>query len=126
MDIIMTENVRPKEKLEMNNFDKEIIKKFREKWEGANTGGHNSISTPVMNEMLSDISSGLYSQRQKIKEEIEGMKHIHEFKNIGGGCLVSGDPKTLCDDHYRCQCGAEFKLKTSLEGHTYLPEIIRG
>jgi len=33
----------------------EWVETFRRKWEGANTGGHNAISTPVMDEMLSDI-----------------------------------------------------------------------
>ncbi|MFL6212742.1 MAG: hypothetical protein ACJ74J_02490 [Blastocatellia bacterium] len=53
--------------------------------------------------------------------------HKHTFENVGGGCLLNfPDPKLMCDDHYRCSCGAEFRLKTSLEGHTYLPKFIQG
>ena len=52
--------------------------------------------------------------------------HKHIFKNVGGGCLIDGDVRTLCDDHYRCDCGAEFRVRTSLEGHTYLPKTIYG
>ena len=50
------------------------------------------------------------------------MKHKkHLFKNIGGGCGFGID-KYPCDDHYKCECGAEFKLLTSQTGHFYLPE----
>ena len=42
---------------------------MRQKWEGANTGGHNSISTPVMEEILSDIENLLEQERKKYIEE---------------------------------------------------------
>lgn len=37
---------------------------FRRKWEGANTGDHNYISTPTINKIIEDI-------REKMKEERE-------------------------------------------------------
>lgn len=49
------------------------------------------------------------------------MSHRHLFKNVGGGCAMGCDPFS-CDDNYRCACGVEFKLKTSLIGHIHLPE----
>ena len=47
-----------------------ILKEFREKWEGANTGGHSSISTPVMDEILSDITQALQAKEKEVREEI--------------------------------------------------------
>ena len=38
---------------------------MRQKWEGANTGGHNAISTPVMEEILVDIENLLEQEREK-------------------------------------------------------------
>jgi hypothetical protein len=43
----------------------EWVETFRRKWEGANTGGHNAISTPVMDEMLSDIQDTIDEEREK-------------------------------------------------------------
>ena len=50
------------------------------------------------------------------------MAHKHLFKNIGGGCLIDITNPLACDDHYACECGLDFKLKTSHTGHRYLPE----
>jgi len=52
-------------------------------------------------------------------------KHKHIFKHIGGGCLISSDKKLPCDDHYKCECGLEFRLETDRMGHRFLPEIIK-
>jgi hypothetical protein len=53
--------------------------------------------------------------------------HKHLFKNIGGGCFIKAqDIRQMCDDEYKCDCGAYFRLWTSLEGHTYLPKFIQG
>lgn len=49
-------------------------------------------------------------------------EHKHKFKNIGGGCLIDIINPLACDDHYKCDCGLDFKLKTSHAGHRYLPE----
>ena len=48
--------------------------------------------------------------------------HKHIFKHIGGGCLMNMADPYACDDHYKCKCGLDFKLKTSFTGHRYLPE----
>ena len=48
--------------------------------------------------------------------------HKHKFVNIGGGCLINPMDFYACDDHYKCDCGLDFKLKTSPVGHRYLPE----
>ena len=50
------------------------------------------------------------------------MKHKHEFKTQGGGCLMRSESKTPCDLHYACECGVEFKLLTSRIGYMHLPE----
>lgn len=50
------------------------------------------------------------------------MEHKHIFKNIGGGCLMSLEKQFNCDDHYKCDCGLEFRLMTNELGHRFLPE----
>lgn len=42
---------------------------FRNKWEGVNTGEHNAISTPVMDEIISDISKLLSSQKEELEKQ---------------------------------------------------------
>jgi len=48
--------------------------------------------------------------------------HKHKFKNIGGGCKIGSNDEFPCDDHYKCECGLEFKLLTDKVGHRFLPE----
>ena len=43
---------------------------------------------------------------------MEKHKHKHKFKNIAGGCMINPADPYACDDHYRCKCGLDFKLKT--------------
>lgn len=50
------------------------------------------------------------------------MEHKHLFRNIGGGCYLDGRDYP-CDEHYKCKCGFEFKVKTTETGHRFLPEI---
>lgn len=45
--------------------------RFRQKWEGANTGGYNAISTPVMDEIIKDIFQAVEEDRNRIIEMIE-------------------------------------------------------
>lgn len=45
--------------------------RFRQKWEGANTGGYNAISTPVMDEIIKDIFQAVEEERNRIIEMIE-------------------------------------------------------
>ena len=52
------------------------------------------------------------------------MKHIHLFQHIGGGCSLVGDKE--CDDHYKCECGVEFKVYSSKEVHFTMPQNIAG
>ena len=69
------------------------------------------------------------------------MKHIHTFQHIGGGCSIDQASKdTLswnrgkypdikippCDDHYKCECGAEFKAYSLPEVHFQMPQYIAG
>ena len=53
----------------MNQIEEKWKETIRQKWEGANTGGHNAISTPVMEEILSDIENLLEQERKKYIEE---------------------------------------------------------
>jgi hypothetical protein len=54
------------------------------------------------------------------------MKHKHLFKNIGGGCAMpvsnNYNPKSCCDDDYKCDCGEKFTVYSSMTGHRFLPE----
>ena len=50
------------------------------------------------------------------------MKHIHKFKNIGGGMSFVEKSEFNCDDEYKCECGIGFKLLTTITGHRYLPQ----
>ena len=58
------------------------------------------------------------------------MKHIHLFRHIGGGCAIkreyTANPILPCDDHYRCECGAEFKAYSEQEVHFQMPQYIAG
>ena len=50
------------------------------------------------------------------------MRHIHKFKNIGGGMNMIDGGEFPCDDDYKCECGILFTLKSTITGHRYLPE----
>jgi len=54
------------------------------------------------------------------------MKHIHLFQHIGGGCGVGNNEKQGCDNHYKCECGAEFKAYSKSEVHFTMPQFIAG
>lgn len=50
------------------------------------------------------------------------MKHIHLFRNVGGGCGPSD-----CDDTYECECGAKFIATTrDSDVHFAMPKYIAG
>ena len=54
------------------------------------------------------------------------MEHIHLFQHIGGGCGVGENSAQGCDDHYKCECGAEFKAYSVPEVHFTMPQQIAG
>lgn len=54
------------------------------------------------------------------------MNHVHLFQHIGGGCLLSEKENLPCDDHYKCECGAEFKAYSSQNVHFQMPQYIAG
>ena len=54
------------------------------------------------------------------------MKHIHLFHQVGGGCGVGKNSSQGCDDHYQCECGAEFKAYSKPEVHFRMPDYIAG
>lgn len=59
------------------------------------------------------------------------MQHVHLFQHIGGGCALAkhescGQPQASCDDHYKCECEAEFKTYSLPEVHFQMPQYIAG
>ena len=54
------------------------------------------------------------------------MKHIHLFQHIGGGCGVGPMADKGCDDHYKCECGAEFRASSNHEVHFTMPNQVAG
>lgn len=50
------------------------------------------------------------------------MKHNHQFKQIGSGCIMVESGPFPCDAYYKCECGVQFKVKTDRVGHMHLPE----
>lgn len=56
-------------------------------------------------------------------------RHICLFKHIAGGCDTGNTKeakKNLCDDHYRCECGLEFRIYSTRKVHFELPAEIVG
>jgi len=53
------------------------------------------------------------------------MRHVHLFQHTGGGCSL-GCESDPCDDSYRCECGAGFTTKSSVDVHFTMPEFIAG
>lgn len=56
------------------------------------------------------------------KPPVERNMHKHLFKNVGGGCMLMGNEKFPCDDKFQCECGENFEVRTTIVGHTFLPE----
>lgn len=74
---------------------------MRQKWEGANTGGHNSISTPVMEEILSDIENLLEQERKKYIEEgfQDGIGEFNQKSfSDGVACGIRDERRRLLTD----------------------------